>query len=159
MSSEAYDVIAAVATLIDSNKSVIQTVTTVYQSLDVLEREARETPSIFPKAIIVFGVTETPQTNRAIGKTMYYLLPVAVDIYVPEVSDIQLERENCIEEVRNILEADANTLITANQHRIVLPLSSVQRLVTYQSDNPDELILGLASVTFNVDYRYEKGTS
>ena len=159
MSTEAYDIIVAVNSLIDTGKTEIKSATTIYKTLGELEQEVRKTPANFPKAITYFGASESPDTNATIGSTLRYFLQISVDIWVIRDTDIQLETEIALKEVRDKIELPANSLITANNHRIVLPVINVQRLITYEAGDPHELVFGLASVNFNVMYSFVQGDS
>ena len=159
MSTEAYDIVVAIDSLIDTGKVEIKSVSSIYKTLDELEEEARKTPANFPKAIVWFGASESPDTSQTIGSTLRYFLQIGIDIYVIRDTDIQLEREIALKEVRDKIELPANSLLTANNHRIVLPVINVQRLITYESGDPHELVFGLASINFNVMYSFIQGDS
>jgi hypothetical protein len=157
--SEAYSILQAVADLINTNKKEIEEVSTVFKSLEALEDLARRRPQDFPRATVVFGQTEIPRGTQTLGRQAQALLPIIVSIFVVENRDIQKEGDKATKEVRDKLEDVANKHITINRHEIITPLASVGRLVTYESNNQDELIVGLADISFLVDYCYTMGAS
>lgn len=163
MSSQVDGILDALVTKVDDNKSVVQTVTRVIESLDVLERQARQDSSIFPKAVIYVGLSEIPQEGQsrgsnAIGSTVSYRLPISIDLIIKPDTDLQSEREAVIKEVRDIIEVPGAT-ITANNYRIVLPFLSVERGVNYDPANPRAIQLAFGTLNFAIDYDFTMGSS
>ena len=163
MATEADAIIDALAAKLNTGKSIVQTVTTEFESLDTLEKQARKDSSIFPKAIVYPGGSETPQTastggSEALGNVAFYRLPVGVDIIIKVGSDAQTEREAALKEMRDLIEVRGAT-ITPERHRIVLPFTSVERLIIYTPSNKRELVLAFATLNFAVDYKYVIGDS
>lgn len=159
MDSEAYLILKDYETKLNADKSLIQTVTTKYMSLDKIRDDMRANPGDYPKVSCSIGGIEIPDTAQTVGKAMRYLLPIIADLYVKESSDIQLEASRALKELRDITEKEDNTYFTPNNHSIVLPFTNVQRLITYTATDPLELIIGLSSINFNVRYAYTRGDS
>ena len=155
--SQALDCLEAVQTLVNTNKSVIKTVTSEYMDLGAIQEEMSIVPANYPKAFIIIGAEEFPIDNP-IGKVMRMRLPMWIDIYLKAGANLQSEREAAIKEARDIIENPANSVI-AGQHRLHTQELIVERLITYTTDNPNEIVVGAASLQFAVDYSYTRGAS
>lgn len=160
MSSKAYDILQAVVTDIDTNKSVINTVQDEYKNLHELIQEANEVPGNFPKAIVIFGENELPvQADRqTIGKRVDYLLPIFIDIYTVKSSDLMLENENALKEVRDLIDNDKKW--TANNFPTQYPIDPVQRATVFDTNNQiPSVVFGVTSLQFRVLYWFDRGQS
>jgi len=155
--SQALDCLEAVQALINTNKSVIKSVSTDYMDLGMIQSEMVTVPANYPKAFVVIGAEEFP-VGDPLGKTMRMRLPMWIDIYLKAGSNLQSEREAAIKEARDIIENPANSVI-AGQHRLHTQELLVERLITYTTDNPNEIVVGAASLQFAVDYTYTRGAS
>jgi hypothetical protein len=160
--SKAYDILNAIETLIDTSKSVINTVQTEYKPLNELIAEAKNTPTNFPKAIVIFGESEIPVVSegvrQTIGRTVRYLLPIIIDIYSVKQSDLLQENDEALTEVRNLIDND--TKWTTNNFPTQYPLSLIERAAVFETTSQKStIVFGVSSIRFNVLYWFNRGQS
>lgn len=164
MSSHAKDILTAISTGVDGNKSEIKTVDLYYKPLDELVQEYRDLPANFPKAIVIFDdeERELPDINerQTIGTRVAYLLPVEIDIIVPRSSDSLGDVDDALKEVRDYIDTPANSLWTADKFQTKYPLKSVERSTLFITTTDKTVVpFDFASIRFNVLYWFNRGSS
>lgn len=158
--SKAYDILTAIESHINTNKSVIKTVQSEYKPLNELIREARDFPANFPKAIVIFGEEEFPVEllKQTIGRRVEYMLPIIIDIYSVRDTDLLQENDEALTEVRDLIDNDMKW--TANNFPTQYPLLSVQRATVFDTNSTSpSVIFGVSSLGFNVHYWFTRGQS